>query len=323
MFRTSRGRPGRHTLLITPLLSLLLASCGGGGDASSASGSSSASNGEATTAVSTDVGNSNAGTSTGIAPIAANPAAAVPILAAAAKAPSTGSPASSSAGGTNAGNGASGPAAPVTTSPATTTTTTTPATGQVIEYYGDSTIWGYSSGSGARVAMPAPAAFAAALPAARNYSVINEGVNGSTACQLLNGTDGRHPAWDTQMASSKASIVILNHAINDEWKEDLATYRGCLSSLSQKARQHGKKIVFETPNPTRDSGVNGLDVYVNAMKAVATQENAPVIDQYKYLTGYLNGQSAYTICPDGLHPTDAVYILKGKYAAGAFALMGL
>ncbi|MDB5821524.1 MAG: hydrolase family protein [Herminiimonas sp.] len=125
------------------------------------------------------------------------------------------------------------------------------------------------------------------------------------------------------MASSKASIVILNHAINDEWKEDLATYRGCLASLSQKARQHGKKIVFETPNPTRDSGVNGLDVYVNAMKAVATQEGAPVIDQYKYLSAYLNGQSAYTICPDGLHPTDAVYILKGKYAASAFASMGL
>lgn len=320
MFRTSTGRSGRHALFIPPLLSVLLASCGGG-DASSASGSSSASNGEATTAVSTDIGTSNAGTTTSGAPTSANPVAPVPILAAAAKAPSTGSPASSNAGGNNASNGASSPAPPVTTSP--TTTTSTPATGQVIEYYGDSTIWGYSSGSGTRVATPAPAAFAAALPAARNYSVINEGVNGSTACQLLNGTDGRHPAWDTQMASSKASIVILNHAINDEWKEDLATYRGCLASLSQKARQHGKKIVFETPNPTRDSGVNGLDVYVNAMKAVATQEGAPVIDQYKYLSAYLNGQSAYTICPDGLHPTDAVYILKGKYAASAFASMGL
>jgi hypothetical protein len=312
MFRISKGRPGRYLLVLTPFVSFLLASCGGGGGdgTASATAGATASNGDVIAAISTSVATPEPGTSTSI------PATPTTLPATAG---STGTPALGGASGAAAGNGSSGT---VPTAPATDPTAT-PATGQVIEYYGDSTVWGYSSGNGARVATPAPAAFAAALPAARNYSVINEGVNGSTACQLLNGTDGKHPAWDTQMASSKASVVILNHAINDEWKDDLATYRACLSSLSQKARQHGKKIVFETPNPTRDSGANGLDVYVNAMKAVAAQEGAPVIDQYKYLSAYLNGQSAYTICPDGLHPTDSVYILKGKYAASVYPSLGL
>jgi len=188
----------------------------------------------------------------------------------------------------------------------------------LIEYYGDSTVWGYRSEVGGQVTKPAPAAFAEALPNPAAFIVRNEGVSGTTACQLLNGTDGKHQPWASQMAASSAKYVLVNHAINDEWKYDVATYKGCLRSLAQTAKQYGKQMIFETPNPTRDSGSWGLDVYVNAMKEVAAQESVPVIDQYKYLTDYLAGQSPYTICPDGLHPTDAVYIMKGKYAASAF-----
>lgn len=193
----------------------------------------------------------------------------------------------------------------------------------IIDYYGDSTVWGYASGSGARVAKPAPLAFDEALPVSPDHTVRNEGVNSSDACQLLNGRDGKHPAWEQQMTNSNASIVILNHGINDQWRYDVNTYKGCLKSLAQTAKSKGKKIIFETPNPTRDSGAGGLDVYVNAMKDVARQENVPVIDQHSYLTNYLQGKSVYTICPDGLHPTDAVYIMKGKYAAQVFATLNL
>jgi lysophospholipase L1-like esterase len=192
----------------------------------------------------------------------------------------------------------------------------------VIDYYGDSTIWGYQTNTGARVAVPAPAAFASALDNPSRYTVRNEGVNSSTSCKLLNGQDGKHPDWDKQMAASNANVVIINHAINDQWAMDLNTYKSCLTSLAVKAKSHGKKVIFETPNPTRDSGANSLDVYVNAMKSVAAQQGVPVIDQYAYLLNYLNGQSPYTICPDGLHPTDAVYAMKGKYAAKTFAGFG-
>lgn len=169
---------------------------------------------------------------------------------------------------------------------------------------------------------PAPAVFASALPQyglPTTYSVRNEGVSGTTACQLLNGTDGKHPAWDTQLANTSASIVIVNFAINDEWKYSLSTYQGCLTSLAQKAKAKGKRIIFETPNPTRDSAPNALDVWVSAMRTIAAQQGASVIDQYAYLKSYLAGASVYTICPDGLHPTEDVYRMKGEYAAKVFA----
>lgn len=195
----------------------------------------------------------------------------------------------------------------------------------VIEYYGDSTVWGYASGSEAeRVARPAPQVFAETLRSRVPVEVLNRGVNGSTACGLLEGRDGRHPPWNEQMQASSARFVILNHAINDQWQVDLPTYRDCLRRLAQGARLHGKQIVFETPNPTRDSGAGGLDVYVEAMREVARQEGVPVIDQYAYLMRYLEGRNPALLAPDGLHPSAEVYVLKGRFAAQAFArLFGL
>lgn len=189
----------------------------------------------------------------------------------------------------------------------------------IIEYYGDSTVWGYATQTGGRVAKPAPAVFAEALPGPGKYDVRNEGVNGSTACELLNGTDGTHAPWREHMAASRARYVLVNFAINDQWKHDVDSYAGCLRALARIARAHGKQMIFETPNPTRDSGPDSLDVYVNAMRLVAAQEGVPVIDQYKYLTELLNGQSPTTLCPDGLHPSERVYVLKGRFAAKMFS----
>jgi lysophospholipase L1-like esterase len=241
---------------------------------------------------------------------------------------STGAPAASAApapGPASATNNASAPNA--STSPATNTVPTAmevaPAASssepKIIEYYGDSTVWGYRSSSGDQVETPAPVAFAEALTHPSRYQVRNEGVSATTACDLLDGSDGKHPAWSTQMAGSDAAYVLINHAINDEWRYDVDTYKSCLTGLAQGAKQRGKTVIFETPNPTRDSGAWGLDVYVNAMKEVAAAQNVPVIDQYKHLTDYLAGASPYSICPDGLHPSEQIYIMKGKYAAAVFS----
>jgi lysophospholipase L1-like esterase len=191
-----------------------------------------------------------------------------------------------------------------------------------IEYHGDSTVWGYRSGSGVRVATPAPAAFAAALPSPSRYVVRNKGVNSADACELLNGGNARYAqSWDTTMAASDADIVIINHAINDQWRMGADQYRSCLNSLAGIAKKHGKKVIFETPNPTRDSYPGGLETYANAMKSVASEHGAPVIDQYAYLMNRLNGNyhNVTSIIPDGLHPDEATYILKGKYAAEVFS----
>jgi lysophospholipase L1-like esterase len=208
----------------------------------------------------------------------------------------------------------------------------------VIEYHGDSTVWGFASGSeGLQVARPAPQVFADSLGARVRVKVRNHGVNGATACALLEGAggagavagDGDEAAeqlrsWADRMRASPAHFVILNHAINDQWKYDVATYGNCLRALAHTARAHGKRVVFETPNPTRDSGAGGLDAYVEAMREVALQEKVPVIDQYVYLSRLLQGRSLFMLAPDGLHPSEATYVLKGRFAAQAFVrLFGL
>ena len=224
--------------------------------------------------------------------------------------------------GVEAAEQTTAPAVPDSTKP--TTSSSDPASIPLeegittIEYHGDSTVWGYRSGSGARVATPAPAAFAAALPSPSRYVVRNKGVNSADACELLSGGNARYAqSWETSMAESDADVVIINHAINDQWRMGTDQYRSCLNSLANIAKRHGKQVVFETPNPTRDSYPGGLDAYANAMKSVAAEHGAPVIDQYAYLMNRLNGNyhNVYSIIPDGLHPDEATYILKGQYAA--------
>lgn len=195
------------------------------------------------------------------------------------------------------------------------------SSGQTIDYYGDSTIWGLKSGTtNTQVATPAPTAFAQALAGTAQHTINNKGVNGSTACDLWNGNTGLGMNnWTTEMASSKATVVIINDAINDSnpgTGESVAQYSTCLSNLADTAKARGKKVIFETPNPVDNTG---LDAYVTAMKNVASSKSIPVIDEYTYLRNQLT--DTYTIRdmdPDGTHPNDNVYIQKGQFAANVF-----
>lgn len=194
----------------------------------------------------------------------------------------------------------------------------------VIDYYGDSTIWGWATNtSGARVARPAPQTFAERLPSQPQNEVRNEGVSGTTACDLLNGTDGVHPEWRAQMQASNATHVIVNHAINDQNPQfaqyGVEGYRSCLEDIARIAREEGKQVVFETPNPVAD---DDLATFVEAMRDVAgdQQPPVPVIDQYAYLTNYMaqEGVGLDAIVPDGTHPSQDTYDMKGRFAADRF-----
>ncbi|MDB5842061.1 MAG: major pilin protein fimA [Herminiimonas sp.] len=185
---------------------------------------------------------------------------------------------------------------------------------QVVEYYGDSTIRGYESGTGGQVAKPAPQAFAEALPASPRQQVNNLGVDGQTACALVD------TGWNDRMATSNATVVILNHGINDAVNEvGISRYKSCLTTLAQTARNYSKRVIFETPNPVDNGQV--LNTYVTAMKEVAAQENLPVIDQYTNLIN--SGRSIREMSPDGTHPSSAVYIEKGRYAASVYVTIPL
>lgn len=187
----------------------------------------------------------------------------------------------------------------------------------LIEYYGDSTVWGcatFDNGCSVAVATTAPEAFEAALPATPTmYAVENKGVSNTDACELRDGTDGRNEAWPMQMQQSQADIVIINHGINHRG-ESISAYRTCLSDLARIAKENQKTVIFETPNPI---AFDGFEQYVQTMRDVAAQEQVYVIDQYDYLMGRYGGDVSQ-IAPDGLHPSDEVYIVKGQNAAQQF-----
>jgi lysophospholipase L1-like esterase len=148
-------------------------------------------------------------------------------------------------------------------------------------------------------------------------TVRNQGVNGQTACDLLVGTNGFND-WGTRLRNSpETTVVILNHGINDALSPNavpVEQYGSCLTALSQIAKAEGKRVIFETPNPVASPG---LATYVQMMRQVAAQEGLTLIDQYAYLTQRYGGDAS-VIAPDGIHPTDAIYIEKGRYAAGIY-----
>lgn len=237
------------------------------------------------------------------------------------------------------GTAATSPAGATTpTTPTTPTTTTTPSTptapttpttptlasiGYIVDYYGDSTVYGFDKSSpDQRVAAPAPLVFGEALQTPIKPIVSNEGVNSTYCAQLRDGNDSKHPPWQTQMSTTPANVVIINHAINDSLHETLSEYKDCLTSLVTIARQNGKKVVLETPNPTPQ--LPGVAEYAAAMKTVAASLQVPVIDQFQYLTDFRAAHpDAVIIGADGIHPTQEGYTLKGQYAAQVFVTLPL
>ena len=98
-------------------------------------------------------------------------------------------------------------------------------------------------------------------------------VNGSTAQELLAGSDGLNAPWP---GSISADIVVINHGINDAIRYGgprFPEYTATLRSLAMAPA----KVIFETPNwiTLRDLGP-----YADAMKAVAAEVKAPVADVY-------------------------------------------
>lgn len=192
-----------------------------------------------------------------------------------------------------------------------------------VAYWGDSTIWGWdgaSGGAGTRVANPAPAVFGTSLPANPPYTVINEGVNGCTMKMTLNGTDGVHSvSWSNYVANTDVDIVIINNCINDTYESGTttSTYKDTLRQIIDLAQARGIVVILETPNVTDDSQV---DAFRQAMLDVATERGILVIDQYTYISDYMSSHSlgVYDIMPDGTHPNQATYTLKGQYAAQRF-----
>jgi len=198
----------------------------------------------------------------------------------------------------------------------------------LIEYYGDSTIWGADGQAMARVselarvAKPAPSFVS--IP---GWHVLNKGVSGQHTGSLLTGDRGEDTLpWEETMAKSGADVVIVNHAINDTKLLNPAKYASNLRVVVSIASNAGKTIVFETPNPTgttlrrqigsllRNGSRRPLGAMVEAMRGVAAELSVPLIDQFAYLTQTFAGHSLRQFVPDLEHPNQATYELKGRFA---------
>ncbi|MEX3933254.1 hypothetical protein AB4Y32_15875 [Paraburkholderia phymatum] len=114
-------------------------------------------------------------------------------------------------------------------------------------------------------------------------TIVNRASGGraSTLVNMMVGMDGGGPPFAQRIASSKAQIVLLNHAINDDLSQSLAPYTDALIQWIQDARNAGKVPVFEEPNPVCDGDHPHLENYVATMNNIAIGYNVPVIHQYQ------------------------------------------
>lgn len=182
----------------------------------------------------------------------------------------------------------------------------------VLDYCGDSTIWGYQTNTGALVATTTPQKVASEIP---TITVNNKGVNSSDSKHWLEGSGPVTLGWLDRMKQSASTHFIINHGINDaSVARDEGTYKYYIDQAVQQAKANGKVIILQTPNPTTNLNMSN---YATWMKAVATNRSVEVIDVYQWALDYMaaNAMTQGQFTPDGIHPSDAMYIEIGIYAA--------
>lgn len=154
-----------------------------------------------------------------------------------------------------------------------------------------------------------------------NFTASNEGVTDNTTTRTLNGTDTAHTALDTWLASHPCTYFICSLGYNDNYIDGGITpdqTRINLEAIIDKIRAAGAIAILETFNETDHEA--GVSPHRDAIHTAATNKNVPIIDQYQYLYDYriANNLGVYDMYPNGYHPTQAVYTMKGHYAATRF-----
>lgn len=197
----------------------------------------------------------------------------------------------------------------------------------LIEYYGDSTVWGTVPGKpGQQYPNPPPTVLQQELSRRCGFTVVvdNKAVPGTYASQLLYGTQEYGGiSFQARMAASTAQVVIPGgFGMNDAaGYADAPSFKFHLSELVRIAKETGKTVVLETPNPAVPGGTYTLPDqpatlarFIPIVQEVASKYSVPMVDQYG---PYLPVQTADF--PDGLHPSEAVSRQKGMRVADAVA----
>jgi lysophospholipase L1-like esterase len=186
-----------------------------------------------------------------------------------------------------------------------------------IAYWGDEIIFGLDENY-SRVATSPVVTFDNDL---NNFTVSNEGVSDQTTTRVLNGTDTQHSDIVSWINAHPFTYMIFETGLWDHFIDggiDVNTYGTNLSTIVDDVRAAGTIIIFETWNETDIEAQ--CAPFRQKMRDVAAAKKVPIIDQYTYLYNYRinNGIDLYTMYPNGQHPSQAVYDMKGHYAATAF-----
>ncbi|MFM0336650.1 SGNH/GDSL hydrolase family protein [Paraburkholderia fungorum] len=198
----------------------------------------------------------------------------------------------------------------------------TRATQVLIEAYGDSTTLGISCSEGrcAPQAQNAVAWLQNALEAAHGerVQVMNEGIGGTMATQLRDGTGPRRRgdasaglSWQKRLAASPARIVLINYGINEVMQNQTPEqFYEAETTLVKTARALGKEPVLQTSNPLPDTRLNTrLAAMVAMTRRVAAEQRVPLVDQFAYVSNLADWKS---LMSDGAHPKPELYRLKAE-----------
>lgn len=141
-------------------------------------------------------------------------------------------------------------------------------------------------------------------------SVVNFGVGGTMASQLLAGNDRRGGMpWSTRMVRSRAAIVTINYGINDMMHDQTPEqFYNAQTALVKVAIDNGKLPVLETSNPMLDRRLNARLADMTAItRRVAEEQHVPLVDQFACVSARPDWQQNMS---DGAHPTAALYKVK-------------
>jgi acyl-CoA thioesterase I len=208
----------------------------------------------------------------------------------------------------------------VTQSSATPAASSTPAASAaqsiVIDAEGDSTMKGalWINGGYTYAQLPAPEVAQAQLIESlgtENLQVENNGVVGETVGDDISGWAGFAPLA-TRLAVDPSQIVLENYGLNDSIEVDLQTFHDNLTAWIQVVRQAGKIPVLEEPNPPSLSYYTQIGAFASMVDQVGDEQHVLVIQQYNYILSLPNWQNMLT---DGIHPDQALYIIKGQREA--------
>jgi len=197
-------------------------------------------------------------------------------------------------------------------------------------FYGNSALYGYKAFSPSpadQVAVPPPAAMQSLMSQLQlPFTAFNRAISSTSLASMLDGTDGSGSTFAEKVNSGgidhDANIIYCNHAINDARANvDIDTYRQNLVEFIRLCRNNNIVPVLVTPNPNpptftvTEEDSRRLVFFSDAMKSVAEEYAVDLVDQYLYFERSQAVESMVSMVPDGIHPSDNMYVLSGQNLA--------